>query len=230
MTLTRKIWTSKKGVNALDYIGDEGEIFYQSGVVELRFSDGHTPGGIPFYTGGGNGGGGYTTFFSNLAERDSVVPTQGQLAFVSDDGTGTNRLYLAVQTTPNVIWANVSIDSNLSTINSGQAKQSFDSTLNFSFNYQTSTQTFLGTLAADRIITNIEVRINTPFDDPSSTMTIGTVNNPSEFFPVELSDLNAEDTYANPQQYYLNSQTSIELFLNTGSSTVGAGYVDITYQ
>ena len=230
MTLTRKIWTSKKGVNALDYIGEEGEIFYQSGVVELRFSDGRTPGGIPFYIGGGNGGGGSTAFFANLAQRDSVVPTQGQLAFVSDDGTGTNRLYLAVQTTPSVIWANVSIDSSLSTVNSGQARQSFDSTLNFSFNYQTDPQTFLGTLASNRIITNIEVRINTPFDDPSATVTIGTLNNPSEFFPVELSDLYAADTYANPQQYSLKSQTSIELFLNTGDSTTGDGYVDITYQ
>ena len=58
MTLIRKIWTSKVDFETVHtYVGREGEIFYESGVVELRFSDGSTPGGILFAGGGGGGTG-----------------------------------------------------------------------------------------------------------------------------------------------------------------------------
>ena len=56
MTQIRKIWTSKFTNDINEYVGRDGEIFYASGEVELRFSDGVTPGGLPFTPGGGGSG------------------------------------------------------------------------------------------------------------------------------------------------------------------------------
>ena len=56
MTQIRKIWTSKFTNDINEYVGRDGEIFYASGELELRFSDGVTPGGLPFTPGGGGSG------------------------------------------------------------------------------------------------------------------------------------------------------------------------------
>lgn len=50
MTTTNKFFTDNMGGTAAeDYIGNFGEVFYDTtGQTPMRLSDGHTPGGIPF--------------------------------------------------------------------------------------------------------------------------------------------------------------------------------------
>ena len=48
------------GIDADNFVGDIGQLFYNEGIGDLRVSDGVTAGGIPLSFGGGGGGGNYT--------------------------------------------------------------------------------------------------------------------------------------------------------------------------
>ena len=48
------------GLDADNFVGDNGQLFFNEGVGDLRLGDGVTPGGIPLSVGGGGGGGDYT--------------------------------------------------------------------------------------------------------------------------------------------------------------------------
>lgn len=45
---TYKVWSTRKLTNPDQYIGEKGRIFYDGQTISLRYSDGETPGGIPF--------------------------------------------------------------------------------------------------------------------------------------------------------------------------------------
>jgi hypothetical protein len=52
---THKVWSSRALINADDFVGETGKLFYDEATGTLRISDGITPGGIPV---SGSGGGG----------------------------------------------------------------------------------------------------------------------------------------------------------------------------
>ena len=234
MTLTRKIWNSKKGVNTLDYIGEEGEIFYRSGVVELRFSDGVTPGGILFGAGGMFGGGTApgVSFFSSIADRDASSPSLGQLAFVADTGTGVNGLYMAVQITPTNIWANIGISNEITTSNSLRGAGTVENvtSISYDFDYSLNGNILIGTLTPGQSISNIDFTISQQWNDFSSAASLGISTNSSFFMDNSNIDLTSVGAYVNPQQFPIKSTTGVILTVHSGASTQGRGNVTITYE
>ncbi len=55
---TFKAYVDKMGgIVATDYVGNEGDLFYDPDTTTLRISDGETPGGTVINSGGGSGGG-----------------------------------------------------------------------------------------------------------------------------------------------------------------------------
>lgn len=83
MGLTRTLWSSKHQQYISDWIGQKGEIFYNSDVGELRLSDGVTPGGLPL-PGAGTGGPGGIGYTGSRA----FVGSTGATGFVGSSGFG----------------------------------------------------------------------------------------------------------------------------------------------
>ena len=71
-------------VQAPTYVGEKGTIFYDEDTPELRLSDGYTPGGILFTSGGG-GTGTYTLVTATTVRLGGVKI--GANIIVADDGT-----------------------------------------------------------------------------------------------------------------------------------------------
>ena len=103
MTQIRKIWTSKFTNDVDEYVGREGEIFYTSGAVELRFSDGVTPGGILFSPGsGGSGGAGVSGYsgYSGYSGAPGLTGQSGRSGYSGSPGVPGASGYSGMDGTP----------------------------------------------------------------------------------------------------------------------------------
>jgi hypothetical protein len=107
---------------------------------------------------------------------------------------------------------------------------SFESTLSYAFTYQTPARVLLGTIQGNRTITNIEIQITQAFSDSAAVLSLGSLDEPELLFGSHLSDLSMVTTYANPAQHTLNSQTSVYLTLDSGTSTTGSGHITVNFQ
>jgi len=103
VTQIRKIWTSKFTNDVDEYVGREGEIFYTSGAVELRFSDGVTPGGILFSPGsGGSGGAGVSGYsgYSGYSGAPGLTGQSGRSGYSGSPGVPGASGYSGMDGTP----------------------------------------------------------------------------------------------------------------------------------
>ena len=97
------------------------------------------------------------------------------------------------------------------------------------FTYASSSPFTLYNLLAGDDITEVKLVITTAFDDPSSTVQIGTVATPGLVFDTNESDV----TKANCQWtsftiYEIAVNEILRLLITPGTSTQGAGYVLFT--
>jgi len=162
-----------------------------------------------------------TVFFGTIADRDASSPYLGELAYVSDDGTGNASLYIAAQITPSVIWLPVSMS---------QGNRRFLSTLTGSVSYSDSNPVVLGILEGGTTVLNVDVLVITPFNDPSAAMTIGTDAQDDAFMGAGMLDPTTAGTYINESQQQVLSLTVLKAFFTPGFSGTGSVQIVITYQ
>lgn len=107
----------------------------------------------------------------------------------------------------------------------------------FMFAYGDATPKYLYTIKANRVIEYVQIIINYPFDDPTTTLEVGVANPGSplsydydvlmsadENFPTEVG------TYESSTVTTYPDDTDIYLTISPGSSTEGWGVVRIVYQ
>jgi hypothetical protein len=114
---TFKLFADKMGGRtASDYIGNEGEIFYDPTTTSLRISDGSTAGGMSI---GGNAT--YGQFWSNVTQTVALPNTEYRFTFNNTDvinsnialGTGGNNSRIIInQTGIYNIQISVQVDKN----------------------------------------------------------------------------------------------------------------------
>lgn len=87
MAKTFKFFHDKLGGTAVtNYIGTEGEIFYNAEVGDLRISDGVTPGGILLYSESGAGAAGYCgTFYDTQIQTNAGANQVNLLKYRTND-------------------------------------------------------------------------------------------------------------------------------------------------
>lgn len=124
-TIFRPFLEKLGGTKVSDFIGKEGDLFYDPATTTLRISDGSTPGGIVFSSGGGG-----TTFDQDLNTTANVIfnrvdITLGKInvatgnsfdVYVTPDGTTIHNLKLGTDgnlTAPGNITVDGSLKANV---------------------------------------------------------------------------------------------------------------------
>jgi hypothetical protein len=114
---TFKLFADKMGGRtASDYIGNEGEIFYDPTTTSLRISDGSTAGGMSI----GNNNNTYGQFWSNATQTVALPNTEYRFTFNNSDltsnvtlGTGGNNSRIIINKTGIYnIQLSVQVDKN----------------------------------------------------------------------------------------------------------------------
>lgn len=171
------------------------------------------------------------TVFNNIAERDSYSPTLGQVAYVLDNGTGSNAMYIAAQISPSVIWVPINIGPGANNVG-GQAggDKRYPNTLNAFVEHDALSPVKIGTLLGGTTVLGVDVTIENPFDDPLSNVTVGTDSNPSLFMSDYQSDPTVQATFINQERKRLSGNTDVKIWLMPGSSNQGNLSIVMTYQ
>lgn len=171
------------------------------------------------------------TVFNNIAERDAYSPTLGQVAYVLDDGTGSNAMYIAAQIVPTVIWTVISIGPNGNNVGDQTAgDKRFVSTLSATVQYDDPSPVKIGNLAAGTTVLSVDLTVDNVFDDPVAEITVGTDADHSRFMSGYMSDTREASTYINQEKQKLSSLTEVKLWISPGSSTQGNISLVMTYQ
>lgn len=171
-----------------------------------------------------------SAFFNNIAARNAVTPTLGQVCYVLDDGTGSNAMYIAAQITPSVVWIPINIGPNGNNIGPQTAgDRRYINTYTKQISYNTTSPAYIGSLTIGSAITKISIKMTTEFDS-LSTITIGTMSSQSEFMAAYMSDTEQLATFINEECHEISSLTNIYAFITPGSSTQGEAFIIITYQ
>ncbi len=170
--------------------------------------------------------------FNTIAERDAFSPSIGQIAYVLDDGTGYNSVYIVAQTVPTVIWIPINIAPGSYNIggNPELGEKRYVNTISKNFAHNDISPSLLGNINANSTVVSVDVTIVTEFNDPSSTMSVGTDSNVEQFMSTEMIYTDEQATFINDQKQTLTVTTAAKVFINSGSSTQGEAQVTITYR
>ena len=168
-------------------------------------------------------------FVQTIPERDALQVTLGTIVFVYDDGSGHNQAYLAAQLGPTV-WQPIGLSTdghNVGNTTSGST------TLTYTFiaagTYASSNPLMVGTMAPPKTVQYIGVQINTPFNDPSSTIDIGTYDQTGLLMDNTLIDTTTVGLYSTAVDYPVVATTAIKAFIGVGTSTQGSFRVTMDY-
>ena len=77
-------------------------------------------------------------------------------------------------------------------------------------------------------IVDSEIVIETPFDDPAATLSLGSVANNSLILSTIENRPTIADNYGNEENFKFAISEQIRLYINAGASTQGAGYILIS--
>lgn len=171
------------------------------------------------------------TVFNTIADRNAYSPVIGQIAYVLDDGSGSNAMYIAAQISPTVVWIPVSIAPNGYNVGgpSGGDKRFF-TTLNAFVEHDDPSPINIGTLLEGTTVLSIDLTVETPFDDPLSNVTVGTAADPSFFMHEDLSDPSVQGTFISQERKKISTTSDIKVWVDPGSSTQGNLSIVMTYQ
>jgi len=99
--------------------------------------------------------------------------------------------------------------------------------LRISFDFTTPSPLVLSVLAAGDTVIETEVVIDTAFDDPSSTLQVGTPADPGCLLSSAEIEPSAPANYGSDGNLHATTTTTVQLTLIPATSTAGAGYVQI---
>lgn len=140
-----------------------------------------------------------------------VTPIAGQLFFLTTDSS----MYLYDGAAWVVLGTGGSSTNNFVTI---------------PFSYNSSTPVNILMMAANMLIYDCSIIIETAFNDPTSTLSVGDSGNPSRLMSSVDNSSTIENTYKTTPSHKYGSNTQVTLTITPGTSTQGSGYVVLTIQ
>jgi len=167
-------------------------------------------------------GGVVTVQYPNIAARDADAAVKaGQFALVVDAGDGEYAVYIANAAGPTSSWTLVSTQDSATS----DAKSISNTVV------PSSTTVLLGNVSSGRRALNISVEVTIPFDDPDTSLTVGTASVPNLLLDNANIDLSTVGLYAASSNYQFTgiSDTVLNAYLTAATSTVGSAVVTVTF-
>ena len=97
------------------------------------------------------------------------------------------------------------------------------------FNFDTTSPRNIAVVPANAVVTEINIVINVPFDDPTATLEVGTVANLNQLVNANDVVTTIAGTYVTMPGKLYPSDTHVILTISPGSSTTGNGMLIINY-
>lgn len=139
----------------------------------------------------------------------------------------------AVTTVANANYANYAGNAFFANVanyaNTSGSASTVDGYIKVPFQYNNVSPKNVALIPANSVVSQVDVIVTTPFNDPNSTLSMGTVANTNLLLNSNDSKPNIAGTYAAmPGQLFLSNTWAV-LTINPGSSTTGSGMIVIYF-
>jgi hypothetical protein len=105
-----------------------------------------------------------------------------------------------------------------------------ETVVNTKFDISTVDGSILKILPKNRRVRSVSIIVDEEFDDPTATISIGTMSDNNLIFPSDENDLSDADEYFLHSNYLDESnQTTIRIYINPQTSTLGKGEIIFKY-
>ena len=161
-----------------------------------------------------------TTVVSDIPARDALNPGTGDMAYVINDGTGSFALYM---------W-----DGSGWRLLATEESALVDArTFEIDYSVGDATSIFLANVSVGRKVESISADISVAFDDPATSVSVGSLANPDLLFSDDMINVSIADNYLANPEYFVEDGSGQDaqyyVTVDPQASTVGTVTVKITY-
>ena len=158
-----------------------------------------------------------TFVVDDIAERDTLVPSDGDSAFVRTGADGEYEMYV--------------YDSGWVLLATKDSARTDANTSEAIVMWNTGSPVLIGNVSEDSRVLTVTVDVTTAFNDASSSLTVGDTADNDRLLTNDLIDLTEVGTYATNVDfiYTSTSDTDIFAYFNFGTSTQGSARVIVTH-
>ena len=163
--------------------------------------------------------GGGTTVVNDIAARNALSATVGDMVFVIDTGNGEYGFYVYSGGAWKLLADEDSANTDANTLSATVTQGGGSGT------------TAVGTVSNTSRITLVSIEVTQAFDHASATLTVGDSGDPDRLVTDNDIDLTSTGTYAvqPAYQYTTGADVTINAYLNIGSATTGTAKVLVSY-
>jgi hypothetical protein len=163
--------------------------------------------------------GGGTTVVNDIAARDALSATVGDMVFVIDTGNGEYGFFVYSGGAWKLLADEDSANTDANTLSATVTQGGGSGT------------TAVGTVSNTSRITLVSVEVTVAFDHASATLTVGDSGDPDRLVTDNDIDLTSTGTYAvqPAYQYTTGADVTINAYLNIGSATTGTAKILVSY-
>ena len=163
--------------------------------------------------------GGGTTVVNDIAARNALSPTVGDMVFVIDTGNGEYGFFVYSGGAWKLLADEDSANTDANTLSATVTQGGGSGT------------TAIGTVSDGSRVTLISIEVTVAFDHQSATLTVGDTGDADRLVTDNDIDLTSTGTYTiqPAYQYTTGSDATINAYLNIGSATTGTAKVLVSY-
>ena len=163
--------------------------------------------------------GGGTTVVNDIAARNALSPTVGDMVFVIDTGNSEYGFFVYSGGAWKLLADEDSANTDANTLSATVTQGGGSGT------------TAVGTVSNTSRITLVSIEVTQAFDHASATLTVGDSGDPDRLVTDNDIDLTSTGTYAvqPAYQYTTGADVTINAYLNIGSATIGTAKVLVSY-
>jgi hypothetical protein len=107
-------------------------------------------------------------------------------------------------------------------------KDTFTVTYTFEYHFADATPTYLFDMPTNRRVTRAVINIETVFDDPVATLSLGSLLQPEDIMDAASVAPTMVGAFEDQPNTQYGVTTEVYLFINAGTATQGSGFVSIT--
>ena len=163
--------------------------------------------------------GGGTTVVNDIAARDALSATVGDMVFVIDTGNGEYGFFVYSGGAWKLLADEDSANTDANTLSATVTQGGGSGT------------TAVGTVSNTSRITLVSIEVTQAFDHASATLTVGDSGDQDRLVTDNDIDLTSTGTYAvqPAYQYTTGADVTINAYLNIGSATTGTAKILVSY-
>jgi hypothetical protein len=179
----------------------------------------------------GSPGGVWTGPTDITTAGNANVGNLGTTGLITASGNITGGLFLGnAAGLTNIPAANINgIVANANYANTANFSNNVEGYVKVPFNFDTVSPRNIAVVPGNAVVSEVNIVINIPFNDPTATVEVGTVANLTQLVTANDVTTNIAGTYVTmPGTIYL-SDTHIILTINPGSSSTGNGMLIINF-